>query len=259
MPVAPAIKMEPTLQLTFYENRNPEHGTVVYIESRPVFAQKNTTGVGPKIRYVPGSPRPMQSTDLAHMAKTLQNHLIAVPPYFGYGNMLAYQPNVNGTKIMWYVEGGDRHLNFGGSMQGLGSGTVNLPRTVFYAYKEKLDIFCLPDGPITSQTPLLMSPFPNTNNFGGVCTGTAHIPNPATVVSVDVLMQNWEQLFFYSHFTHFGGYGEPGEVDRTGRIVGSLGDLWHMLMREKSKFPIHYLKPDPKGRTVGDLQAMACK
>lgn len=256
-PVPPAIQMEPSMQLTIYESTNRNAHNVTYIEHTPiVLRKKRSPGPGPATEYVPGTPGPLLREHLAHIARELLRYIAPAPPYFGYGHLLGYKPSQAGVRLLWYSEGGDRYVNFAGTMGDLGSGTVNLPRTVLSVHDRSLDVFCLPDGPITPQTPLLMSPYPNTNDMGGVCTGSATAPKGSDVPSIDELMRRWEVLFFYSEFTHFGGRGEGGNVARPERVKMSLGELWKSLMVEKSRFPIELLHPDPKGRTVGDLQLL---
>jgi len=82
----------------------------------------------------------------------------------------------------------------------------------------------------TRKSPLYMAPYWNCDDNGSVCTGTMKIPREKSVTAIE----DWEQSFFRSEFTHAGGAGK-----RTTYPGGMLA-MWQTLL-SKPQFPGRYL------------------
>lgn len=82
----------------------------------------------------------------------------------------------------------------------------------------------------TEKSPLYMAPYWNCYENGSVCTGTMKIPREKSVAGIE----DWEQSFFRSEFTHAGGVGK-----RTTYSRGFLA-MWQALQSE-TQFPTRYL------------------
>jgi PRTRC genetic system protein B len=82
----------------------------------------------------------------------------------------------------------------------------------------------------TGKSPLYLAPYWNCYDNGSVCTGTMKIPREKSVTAIE----DWEQSFFRSEFTHAGGAGK-----RTRYPAGLLA-MWQTL-QSKAQFPAGYL------------------
>lgn len=82
----------------------------------------------------------------------------------------------------------------------------------------------------TEKSPLYLAPYWNCYDNGSVCTGTMKIPREKSVTAIE----DWEQSFFRSEFTHAGGAGK-----RTA-YPGGLLAMWQTLLG-KLQFPVRYL------------------
>ena len=77
---------------------------------------------------------------------------------------------------------------------------------------------------------LAAAPYWNIDSNGAVCAGTMRAPKSLTVTSID----QWQQAFFQSEFTHPGGGG------RLTKRSGGTAALWKSLAGEK-RFPLSTL------------------
>lgn len=82
----------------------------------------------------------------------------------------------------------------------------------------------------TAKSALYLAPYWNCYDNGSLCTGTMRIPRENSVVAIE----DWEQSFFRSEFTHAGGAGK-----RTTYPGGVLA-MWQTLLT-RSRFPVRYL------------------
>lgn len=92
----------------------------------------------------------------------------------------------------------------------------------------------------TEESGLYLAPYWNGYDNGSVCTGTMRTPREKSVAAIE----DWEQSFFRSEFTHAGGAGK-----RT-TYPGGLLAMWQAL-QTKPEFPIRYLVKVKQ--TVGDF------
>lgn len=84
----------------------------------------------------------------------------------------------------------------------------------------------------TASTELMVAPYYNVNTEGAVCQGTMRSPDDASVAA----MEQWEQSFFESEFTHIYGSGH------FTRHPGGIAGLWISLAGKKT-FPSCQLSP----------------
>jgi PRTRC genetic system protein B len=82
----------------------------------------------------------------------------------------------------------------------------------------------------TENSPLYPAPYWNCYDDGTVCIGTMKIPREKSVTAIE----DWEQSFFRSEFTHAGGAGK-----RT-TYPGGLLAMWQSLL-SRARFPARYL------------------
>jgi PRTRC genetic system protein B len=88
---------------------------------------------------------------------------------------------------------------------------------------------CYKLGP-TEKSALYLAPCWNCYDNGSVCTGTMKIPREKSVTAIE----DWEQSFFRSEFTHAAGAGK-----RTTYPAGLLA-MWQTL-QGKRRLPVGYL------------------
>src|SRR5579864_8591815 len=117
------------------------------------------------------------------------------------------------------------------------------PPLVFKVYGSNLWIRALgtnrrPSG----ESPLYLAPYWNCYDNGSVCTGTMKIPREKSGTAIE----DWEQSFFRSEFTHAGGAGK-----RTRYSAGLLA-MWQTL-QSKAQFPAGYLVKVKQ--TVGEFMS----
>jgi len=108
------------------------------------------------------------------------------------------------------------------------------PALVFAATERDLSVRALPrnERP-TSGTQLLSAPYWNTYEDGSVCTGSMHVPKVHVSCSV---IEEWEQGFFESAFTH------PSGAVRLTSYKGGIIPMWKSVLG-RDAFPDQYLVP----------------
>lgn len=100
------------------------------------------------------------------------------------------------------------------------------PPLVFMRKEGRVFVFALEgEGRPGRDTPLLMAPYPNTDERGWVCWGTGEQPPEGTP-------EAWERAFFSSAFTH-----TTAQPLKRGNLV----KLWRELVG-KERFPVERLR-----------------
>jgi len=138
--------------------------------------------------------------------------------------------------IVWWAPAAERTMFFsdrGGdaTLRRLNAQRFPHPALVFKACGRQLSIRALArsERPC-ADTKLHVAPYWNCNDEGIVCTGSMKIPHDKSVKAID----SWEQSFFQSEFTHFGG------GTRQTQFPGGFLAMWLSLVGAK-KFPSQHL------------------
>lgn len=119
---------------------------------------------------------------------------------------------------------------------------VNMPGMVFLVHKENLYVmFVKGDARPTRTSELFKTSLMNVWDTTQVCTGNVRLPEKALASAT----QDWEDVLFASHFTHFNG---GKEVDYEGGRMGLTKDLvlGHIQAIPESSF-------DPMNKTIEEL------
>lgn len=126
---------------------------------------------------------------------------------------------------------------------GIASGIAAIPALLWRADREHLYIYALKKGTAWSMdTPLYHAPFFNVHPNGSVCMGTVHIDIAATC-SLEQLMQQWQDYFFNSYFSHL--------IQQNSPVKGNVIQLWQSLVGSKKVFPQSLLLKN--GMTIKNL------
>lgn len=123
------------------------------------------------------------------------------------------------------------------------NGKVFVPPLVWKASKNTLWIYAMDsDKEINEQTALSHAPFFNLYADGKVCMGTVSV-NIKTNCLLEEFIQQWEQYFFNSYFSHLIGDASP--------VKGNIIQLWQTLVCSGKPFPMKSLLKN--GLTIKNL------
>lgn len=147
-------------------------------------------------------------------------------------HVLHINPSENGT-VLWYTKAKKTKMFFSESLE-IPNGNANVPAMLWYANKQSLVVFALAtDRRPTEKTALYHAPFFNVYENGNVCMGTVNI-NIQNSASVEEFMQEWENYFFNSYFSHL--------VNEHNPINTNCVSLWKDLIATGNSFPKEVLK-----------------
>jgi len=138
----------------------------------------------------------------------------------------------NSPFALWTTPAKKVYLSFKKELE-LPSQSFPIPRLIWRAWKDRLEIFAVKDDDITSQTPLYHSPFLNVSAFGNVCMGSVNLKFKHDC-SLENFIKLWQRYFFGSTFTHAN--------EREALVEGNIFQLWKRLA-SLSTFPLEVLKP----------------
>lgn len=151
-------------------------------------------------------------------------------------NILHINPSQKGS-VIWYTKAQQRQMYFVKNLE-IPNGKANVPAMLWIADKENLSVFALSnDKRPTEKTTLHYAPFFNVYNDGDVCMGTVDIKIQNST-SVEEFIEQWENYFFNSYFSHLVGGHNP--------IDGNLVNLWKKLLDSNETFPNELLKKNNK-------------
>ena len=151
-------------------------------------------------------------------------------------NVLHINPSQKGS-VIWYTKAQERQMYFVKNLE-IPSGKAKVPAMLWIADTETLSVFALSnDKRPTEKTPLHYAPFFNVYNDGDVCMGTVDIKIKNSA-SVEEFIEQWENYFFNSYFSHLVGNHNP--------IDGNLVNLWKKLLESNEAFPVKMLKKNNK-------------
>jgi PRTRC genetic system protein B len=145
--------------------------------------------------------------------------------------VLYINPNHDGYAI-WYTPTQKVNLFFVDSLA-ITNGKAFVPPLLWKASKNTLYIYAMDtDTEINEQTPLFHAPFFNLYTDGKVCMGTVSI-SIKTDCLLEEFIQQWEQYFFNSYFSHLIGDASP--------VKGNIIQLWQTLVCSGKPFPMKSL------------------
>ncbi|MFY1047486.1 PRTRC system protein B [Chryseobacterium sp. GP-SGM7] len=151
-------------------------------------------------------------------------------------NILHINPSANGS-VIWYTLSQQRQMYFVKYLE-IPNGFANVPAMLWFADKEQLTVFALnSDKRPTEKTQLYYAPFFNVYDDGNVCMGTVDV-NIQNSSSVEDFIEQWENYFFNSYFSHLVGGHNP--------IEGNVVSLWRELLKTNELFPTKVLKKSSK-------------
>lgn len=151
-------------------------------------------------------------------------------------NVLHINPSEKGS-VLWYTKAQERQMYFVRNLE-INNGKAKVPAMLWIADKENLSVFALSsDKRPTEKTPLHYAPFFNVYNDGDVCMGTVDIKIKNSA-SVEEFIEQWENYFFNSYFSHLVGNHNP--------VDGNLVNLWKKLLESNEEFPVKMLKKNNK-------------
>ena len=152
-------------------------------------------------------------------------------------NILHINPNAEKGTVLWYTKAKQRQLYFVDSLQ-IPNGKAQVPPMLWKASKNGLSVFALlSDRRPTEKTKLYHTPYFNIYEDGKVCMGTVSVDIKKSA-SVEEFIQDWEDYFFNSYFSHLLGKHNP--------IKGNCVNLWKDLVNTNNPFPKEVLKPNNK-------------
>ena len=154
--------------------------------------------------------------------------------------LLHYQILNLEPRLIWYIPAGYYSLKFSKDLN-IPDGQCYLPTLVFKLSKGVLSVFAVKSNKPTESTKLYVAPFHNVFSGGNVCMGSAKVDKANDILHI---MENYEEAFFNSKFTHLHSNGPP--------IKGNLNAVLTNLIKKKGKFDNKLLKPF-KGQIIGDL------
>jgi PRTRC genetic system protein B len=146
-------------------------------------------------------------------------------------NVLYINPDHNGYAI-WYTPAQRVDLFFVESLA-IPNGKASLPPLLWKASKNSLYIYAIDTvTEISEQTTLSHAPFFNLYEDGKVCMGTVSVSIKAECL-LEEFMQQWEQYFFNSYFSHL--------IREKSPVKGNIIQLWQSLVNRRKQFPMKSL------------------
>ena len=146
-------------------------------------------------------------------------------------NVLYINPDHNGYAI-WHTPAQRVDLFFIESLA-IPNGKASLPPLLWKASKNSLYIYTIDTiADISEQTTLSHAPFFNLYEDGKVCMGTVSVNIKADCL-LEEFMQQWEEYFFNSYFSHL--------IREKSPVKGNIIQLWQSLINSRKQFPMKSL------------------
>jgi len=215
--------------ILLYANKNKPHATVhgIHIDSE-------------------GQPSLLPGTSLAY--STLSDLIRTFTTDSKVGMFLPENVlSIGMDSLVWYCKPAKRRISFSCSQGGIGqeSAVVPHPGLIFAVRGTSWSVFAVKgNSRPTASTPLFQAPYFNVWEGGGICTGSAEIPDGQGIDTIS----KWESAFFDSQFSHPNIHAPKKLVDFEG---GSYGFWRSMLDGKHKKFPAEVMIP--LNATAGDL------
>lgn len=198
-----------------------DHGRDGFIEFHKIHKEGGKFITGPGI--------PLSKSALESLKRIIHAGIvIETQPELFNPNILYADFAYGIPRVVWYLSKRKRMLYFKKDLK-IQDGQVMVPPTIFSYYNGTLSVWCYAKpGRPKVDTPLLVSPYMNTNEEGRICLGQNKIKQS---VSVNELIDRCEYVFFRSPFTH-----------SMGSRYKNLDAQWRKWMKAKS-VNVDYLKP----------------
>lgn len=187
----------------------------------------------------PVNAHPLTVREAQRLSKLLQNsnenlrNSFLVPEGLMPANVLYTSTEDNGL-VIWHTKAAKRKMYFTKSLA-IPNAKVSVPALLWVATKEELRLFALKTNQRPKlETPLFHAPFFNMYEVGAVCMGTVDVQIKRSL-SLEQFMQQWEEYFFNSYFSHL--------INEHNPVKGSCFSLWKRLATEGGSFPTEILKP----------------
>lgn len=146
-------------------------------------------------------------------------------------NLLFTKPGANGFAI-WFTPARTHFLAFTPDLK-IPDGKYPVPPMLWKASRKTLTVFALAKNDTPNmKTVLYKAPFFNIYDTGNVCMGTVEVDIDRHT-HLEAFMQQWEELFFNSKFSHVLGGKSP--------VKGNIIQLWQSLADARKRFPISSL------------------
>jgi len=144
---------------------------------------------------------------------------------------------LDGDAMFWWTRPGNRHICFREGALGTGERgeVVPHPGLVFAASRRFWKVWAIKgDMRPTPDTELFQAPYFNVYDDGGICQGSASVPDGTTAEKVAA----WNDAFFKSFFTH------PNVRKKLVKYRGGSCKFWQdMLDGSFERFPERVLVP----------------
>ena len=221
-------RLKPLFSLVFYEQRDHRGEPLLDITRHPIRPRKGGVYLGPGHAFTHG--------DLDTLIGILKQQSGQVSRTLIPENVLLHGSN----ELVWCVPGKVRPMWFK-----LQDKPVRLnvpwPTLLFHVLDGNLSVVALRDAKRpTETTPVYHAPLMNIYHHGGVCTGSADLPEGCDYED----RSGWEDVIFKTLFTHTN-------MDHTLKLKGKQTisntvhlRFWRDLSRKKaSRFPVSSLVP----------------
>lgn len=185
----------------------------------------------------PINAHPLSSKEMLHLSELFQS---AKDLQQGYLNSEGLLPAKvlhihHGGKgsVVWFTPAQEQPVFFAGILE-IPSGTAKVPPMLWKADDEQLSVYALRTNRKPSlQTTLYHAPFFNIYENGNVCMGTVDI-QIAKNCSLEDFMQQWENYFWNSYFSHLMQDFNP--------VTTNIVQLWQSQVESHADFPVDVLK-----------------
>lgn len=145
--------------------------------------------------------------------------------------------------MLWWRPAGKARVYFNCAELQKRSAIVPHPALLFAIKNRQWSVFALKESKRpTLETTLYHAPYFNVYDGGGICVGSAAVPDKPSPSTIP----RWESAFFDSEFTHVNG-----SISKTSHPRGEYA-LWKELLDGKfTTFPTKFLVPNHQ--TLGSL------
>jgi PRTRC genetic system protein B len=184
----------------------------------------------------PINAHPLSVQESTRLAKALdtseqRKHKFLTPAGLLPKNVLYLNSDQNGCAV-WYTPAQTVNLLFVDNLT-IPNGKASLPPLLWKASKNSLHLYALfTVADLSPQTVLAHAPFFNLYEDGRVCMGTVSINIKGNCL-LEAFIDQWEQYFFNSYFSHMIRDKSP--------VKGNITTLWQSLVNSRKRFPIQAL------------------